>query len=102
MRSDDPDQIRRSNEAADRLADKYRDETPPEAKAIMDAVISAVADSLGESPEAWRGAEVAFVLFGQVITTDPELDDAMMNMVQTLTGAFLDTPAMRALRAAQR
>lgn len=91
-----------ARDAAERLANSYRDDAPPEAHNVMDPMIDALAGHLGESPEAWRGAELMMRMIGVMVHGIAEDDDTdaddVLTVMGTFASAFLDTPPMRASR----
>jgi len=92
----------------DDLADTYargRAEDHEGIHEFMDCLMNGLADVLGESPEAWRGAEMGINFCGHMIVgvapmfVDRDDADALVRAFAILTGSFLDHPCARAERA---
>jgi hypothetical protein len=89
---------------ADQMADSFRDDADQEMKHAVLKVMTPLIEELGESVEAWRGAEKAMAFYGQAILAVSDVfesdkdRDAVGRLASLLTAAFLDQPAARALR----
>lgn len=85
------------------LAETLRQAVNPEMLAWLQEGVDHVAETLGESPEAWKGALFICGVFGEILrTNDDEPSTSREAIVHAMITLLCDSPGARAALWRQR